>query len=82
MKNQLILKTNNMAFNKYKISFFFRSRKIRENEIENPEYLRMCKALSLGIAYAANCGGVASLTGTNPNVIMKGVADKYGKIDC
>ncbi|XP_065935433.1 solute carrier family 13 member 2 isoform X3 [Magallana gigas] len=52
------------------------SRKIRENEIENPEYLRMCKALSLGIAYAANCGGVASLTGTNPNVIMKGVADK------
>eukprot|EP00105_Crassostrea_gigas_P021178 XP_011440239.2 PREDICTED: solute carrier family 13 member 2 [Crassostrea gigas] len=52
------------------------SRKIRENEIESPEYLRMCKALSLGIAYAANCGGVASLTGTNPNVIMKGVADK------
>lgn len=45
-------------------------------EVESPEYLRMCKALSLGIAYAANCGGVASLTGTNPNVIMKGVADK------
>ncbi|XP_056017083.1 Na(+)/citrate cotransporter-like isoform X2 [Ostrea edulis] len=45
-------------------------------EADSPEYLRMCKALSLGIAYAANCGGVASLTGTNPNVIMKGVADK------
>lgn len=52
------------------------SKKIRVEEIESPEFLRMCKALSLGIAYAANCGGVASLTGTNPNVIMKGVADK------
>ncbi|XP_061166658.1 Na(+)/citrate cotransporter-like [Saccostrea echinata] len=51
--------------------------KLSQNEeTESPEYLRMCKALSLGIAYAANCGGVASLTGTNPNVIMKGVADK------
>ncbi|XP_062610510.1 Na(+)/citrate cotransporter-like [Saccostrea cucullata] len=48
----------------------------QNEERESPEYLRMCKALSLGIAYAANCGGVASLTGTNPNVIMKGVADK------
>lgn len=52
------------------------SKKIRVEEIESPEFLRMCKALSLSIAYAANCGGVASLTGTNPNVIMKGVADK------
>ncbi|XP_061196491.1 Na(+)/citrate cotransporter-like [Saccostrea echinata] len=51
--------------------------RLSQNEkTESPEYLRMCKALSLGIAYAANCGGVASLTGTNPNVIMKGVADK------
>ncbi|XP_062610508.1 solute carrier family 13 member 2-like isoform X2 [Saccostrea cucullata] len=42
---------------------------------EDAEYSRMCKALSLGIAYSANCGGVASLTGTGPNVIMKGAAD-------
>lgn len=42
---------------------------------DDAEYLRMCKALSLAIAYSANCGGVASLTGTGPNVIMKGAAD-------
>ncbi|XP_056017073.1 solute carrier family 13 member 2-like isoform X2 [Ostrea edulis] len=39
------------------------------------EFLRLCKALSLAIAYSANCGGVASLTGTGPNVIMKGAAE-------
>lgn len=47
----------------------------KSDESTDAEYLRMCKALSLAIAYSANCGGVASLTGTGPNVIMKGAAD-------
>lgn len=47
----------------------------KSDETTETEYLRMCKALSLAIAYSANCGGVASLTGTGPNVIMKGAAD-------
>lgn len=71
-----------MVFNKYKILFFFRLRKICENEIENFEYLCMCKVLFFGIVYVVNCGGVVSLIGINLNVIMKGVVDKYGKIDC
>lgn len=49
----------------------------KSDESTEAEYLRMCKALSLAIAYSANCGGVASLTGTGPNVIMKGAADMY-----
>ncbi|XP_062610504.1 Na(+)/citrate cotransporter-like isoform X1 [Saccostrea cucullata] len=46
-----------------------------EEKAENAEFSRICKALSLGIAYSANCGGVASLTGTGPNIVMKGAAD-------
>ena len=44
-------------------------------ENDDPHFLRMCKALSLGIAYAANVGGIASLTGTAPNLVFKGHLD-------
>ena len=39
------------------------------------EYKNLGKAMSLCIAYSANIGGTASLTGTGPNLIMKGQAD-------
>ncbi|XP_052075275.1 Na(+)/citrate cotransporter-like [Mytilus californianus] len=42
---------------------------------ENQEYKRICKMLSICIAHTANVGGIASLTGTNPNVILKGQSD-------
>ncbi|KAL5015789.1 hypothetical protein ScPMuIL_005378 [Solemya velum] len=46
-----------------------------EEEDEDLEHKRMCKALCLCIAYSANVGGTASLTGTFPNIVMKGQAD-------
>ena len=33
--------------------------------------------MTLAIAYAANVGGIATLTGTGPNMIMKGHADEW-----
>ncbi|XP_041347208.1 solute carrier family 13 member 2-like [Gigantopelta aegis] len=46
-----------------------------EQAQEDADHLRMCKALSLAVAYAANTGGIASLTGTAPNVVLKGQTD-------
>lgn len=39
------------------------------------EFLALAKTFSLCTAYSANIGGVATLTGTPPNVIFKGLAD-------
>ena len=38
------------------------------------------KAYTLGVTYAANTGGTATLMGTTPNMIMKGYADEYALI--
>jgi len=62
-------------------------RSIRESEpltdptgeilAKDAPFKNFSKALKLSIAYAANIGGTATLTGTGPNIVLKGQADSY-----
>ena len=40
------------------------------------ELHRLAKSLALAVAFAANIGGIATLTGTPPNLVLKGMADE------
>ncbi|KAL4218029.1 hypothetical protein ACF0H5_022767 [Mactra antiquata] len=46
---------------------------------ESAEWTRISKALCLCIAYAANVGGTASMTGSTPNLVLKGQLDTVYK---
>ena len=45
---------------------------MREDDIY---FEKMCKCLTLSIVYAANVGGMPTLTGTGPNLVPKGQVD-------
>ncbi|XP_059145263.1 Na(+)/citrate cotransporter-like [Physella acuta] len=47
-----------------------------DQERADAEFLRLSKALSLTVAYSANIGGIGSLTGTGPNLVLFAAAQK------
>ncbi|MDR2401369.1 MAG: anion permease, partial [Deferribacteraceae bacterium] len=54
---------------------------IHNGKPENKKSTNFAKALMIGVAYAASIGGVATLIGTPPNSIMKGMVLNLYKID-
>lgn len=42
---------------------------------KSPELKMMAKGFALCVAYGANIGGIATLTGTPPNLVLQGQAD-------
>lgn len=47
-----------------------------EKSTDNSELRLFGKGLALGVAYGANAGGIATLTGTPPNLILQGQANE------
>ncbi|XP_076107288.1 Na(+)/citrate cotransporter-like isoform X1 [Mytilus galloprovincialis] len=47
---------------------------------EDKEFIQLAKTFSLCVAFSANIGGVATLTGTPPNIVFKGIAEDEFKI--
>ena len=55
------------------ILFLFR----KEVKRKSAEIKRLSKVFALGVAYASNLGGIATLVGTPANIILQGVANEY-----
>jgi di/tricarboxylate transporter len=47
----------------------------RKKAEQEKEFSQLAKTFALCTAFAANSGGIATLTGTPPNIILKGQAD-------
>lgn len=53
--------------------------RVVKKHVDAGYFSNVAKALTLSITYAGKCGGMATLTGTPANMIMKSQVDEYVK---
>jgi len=48
-----------------------------KNDGEEVQMVRLQKALALCVAYGSSIGGIATQTGTPPNLVLKDIVNEY-----
>ena len=68
--------SNNCFSSNHTIVNTERRQSLKSLSTASRELHRLAKGLALSVAYAANVGGIATLTGTPPNLVLKNNADE------